>query len=55
MSDIEQPDIGIKRKALDELAGVDGAGQADDPLFAKEFVNRNGINALVKLIESAGE
>lgn len=55
LSDIEQPDIGVKRKALNELAGVDGAGQADDPLFAKEFVNRNGINALVKLIESAGE
>jgi len=45
----------VKRKALDELAGVDGPGQADDPKFAKEFVGRYGINALVKIIESAGE
>lgn len=45
----------MKRKALDELAGVEGPGQADDPMFAKEFYDRKGINALVKIIESAGE
>ncbi|XP_065676231.1 engulfment and cell motility protein 1-like [Hydra vulgaris] len=53
--DIEQPDSEIKRMALDQLAGVDCAGQAEDPLFANEFINRNGVNALVKIIESDTE
>lgn len=56
LSDIEQPDLAKKRQALKDLAGVnDNAGQADDPLFAKEFINRNGINTLKNIIESAVE
>ncbi|XP_066912124.1 engulfment and cell motility protein 1-like [Clytia hemisphaerica] len=55
LSDIEQPDQAIKRKALDELAGITGPGQAEDSMFAKEFVQRNGITALVRIIESVGE
>lgn len=55
LSDIEQPDIVVKRKALDELAGTVGQGQAEDPMFAKEFLSRSGVNALVRLIESAAE
>ena len=53
--DIEQPDLSIKRKALAHFAGIDGAGQADDPSFAKEFIKRNGINTLVKIIENSSE
>lgn len=56
LSDIEQPDSPKKRQALIDLAGInDHAGQADDPLFAKEFINRNGINTLKNIIESSVE
>ena len=37
------------------MAGITGPGQAEDPMFAKEFVQRNGITALVRIIESVGE
>ena len=55
LKDIEQPDLSIKRKALAHFAGIDGAGQADDPSFAKEFIKRNGISTLVKIIENSSE
>ena len=55
LADIEQPELQVKRSALQALAGGgdgESAGQADDPTFAKEFLKRNGVVALVKIVEN---